>query len=70
MAEMMLMGVDGGGTFTELLLVDEASGAMRMAEAPTTVANQAADFGVVLTAADSPAVDRHATDELRRRGRR
>jgi N-methylhydantoinase A len=68
MAETMLVGVDVGGTFTDLVLVDEASGAVRMANVPTTVANQAAT--VMLTAADPPAVDRHATDELRRRGRR
>jgi len=30
----------------------------------------AADYGVVLTAADPLAVDRHATDEVRWRGRR
>ena len=68
MAETMLVGIDGGGTFPDLVLVDEASGAVRMAKVPTTVANQAA--GVVLTAADPPAVDRRATDKPRRQGRR
>jgi len=29
MAETMLVGVDVGGTFTDLVLVDEVSGAMR-----------------------------------------
>ena len=52
MAETMLVGVDVGGTFTELVLVDEAGAT-----------------SVVLTAADPPAVDSHATDEVRRRGR-
>ena len=33
-------------------------------------ADAAADYGVVLTAADPLAVDRHATDEVRWRGRR
>jgi hypothetical protein len=45
MAETMLVGVDVGRTFTDLVLV-------------------------VLTVADPRSVDRHATDELRRRGRR
>jgi N-methylhydantoinase A len=36
-----LVGVDVGGTFTDLVLVDEASGEVRVAKVPTTVANQA-----------------------------
>jgi N-methylhydantoinase A len=41
MAETILVGVDVGGTFTDLLLMDEASGAVRIAKVPTTPGNQA-----------------------------
>ncbi len=34
-----------------------------------TVADAERDYGVVVTADDPPALDRRATDELRRRGR-
>ena len=37
----LLVGVDVGGTFTDLVLFDEATGAVRVAKVPTTVANQA-----------------------------
>ena len=37
----LLVGVDVGGTFTDLVLVDEATGAVRVAKVPTTVRNQA-----------------------------
>ncbi len=37
----LLVGVDVGGTFTDLVLVDEVTGAVRVAKVPTTVANQA-----------------------------
>ena len=66
MAETTLLGAEVGGIFTDLVLVDEASGAVLMAKVPTTVANQVA--GVVLTASDPPTVDRRATDKLRRWG--
>ena len=36
-----LVGVDVGGTFTDLVLVDEATGDVRVAKVPTTPANQA-----------------------------
>ncbi|MGH7385477.1 MAG: hydantoinase/oxoprolinase N-terminal domain-containing protein, partial [Candidatus Rokuibacteriota bacterium] len=36
-----LVGVDVGGTFTDLVCVDEATGEVRVAKVPTTVANQA-----------------------------
>jgi N-methylhydantoinase A len=45
MAETKLVGIDVGGTFTDLVLLDEATGEVRVAKVPTTVANQAA--GVV-----------------------
>jgi N-methylhydantoinase A len=40
-----IAGVDVGGTFTDLVLVDEASGEVRLAKVPTTPDNQA--FGVL-----------------------
>jgi N-methylhydantoinase A len=41
MPETKLVGVDVGGTFTDLVLLDEATGDVRVAKVPTTVANQA-----------------------------
>ncbi len=41
MAETKLVGVDVGGTFTDLVLLDEATGEVRVAKVPTTAANQA-----------------------------
>jgi N-methylhydantoinase A len=38
-------GIDVGGTFTDLILVDDATGEVRLAKVPTTVDNQA--FGVL-----------------------
>jgi N-methylhydantoinase A len=40
-----IAGIDVGGTFTDLVLVDEASGEVRLAKVPTTSDNQA--FGVL-----------------------
>jgi N-methylhydantoinase A len=37
----LLVGVDVGGTFTDLVLFDEANGVVRVAKVPTTVRNQA-----------------------------
>ena len=50
----LVAGIDVGGTFTDLILLDQASGAVRVAKQPTTVDNQA--FGVLaaLEAADAP----------------
>jgi N-methylhydantoinase A len=39
--ESRLVGVDVGGTFTDLVLVDDATGEVRVSKVPTTVANQA-----------------------------
>ncbi len=36
-----IAGIDVGGTFTDLILVDEVSGATHLAKVPTTVENQA-----------------------------
>jgi N-methylhydantoinase B/oxoprolinase/acetone carboxylase alpha subunit len=36
-----IIGCDVGGTFTDLILLDEQSGALRIAKVPTTTHNQA-----------------------------
>src|SRR5262245_15460453 len=41
MAATKLIGVDVGGTFTDLIVMDEATGQVRIAKVPTTVDNQA-----------------------------
>src|ERR1700716_3953842 len=41
MAATNLIGVDVGGTFTDLIVMDEATGQVRIAKVPTTVRNQA-----------------------------
>ncbi len=38
----LVAGVDVGGTFTDLVILDPASGAFRLAKVPTTLPNQAA----------------------------
>ncbi|MBC7478379.1 MAG: hydantoinase/oxoprolinase family protein, partial [Pseudorhodobacter sp.] len=38
----LVAGVDVGGTFTDLLVLDPATGAIKMAKVPTTLPNQAA----------------------------
>jgi N-methylhydantoinase A len=43
--EAKVAGVDVGGTFTDLILMDEAGGDIRVAKVPTTTDNQA--FGVL-----------------------
>ncbi|QBF32019.1 hydantoinase/oxoprolinase family protein [Thalassococcus sp. S3] len=40
-----MIGVDVGGTFTDLVMLDPETGAMRLAKTPTTLDNQA--FGVI-----------------------
>ena len=49
-----LAGIDVGGTFTDLILVDDSTGEVRLAKVPTTVDNQA--FGV-LAAIESAGAD-------------
>ena len=47
-----VVGVDVGGTFTDLILMEPESGAVRLAKVPSTPANQAAG---VLAALDDAA---------------
>ena len=56
-----LAGVDVGGTFTDLLFMDDAAGDVRLAKVPTTTDNQA--FGV-LEALERAAVDPASLDLL------
>ncbi len=57
MAQGQVVGVDVGGTFTDLILTDPASGAVRLAKVPTTPENQAHGVLAALSAAgvDLPA---------------
>ncbi len=55
----LVAGVDVGGTFTDLLLLDLGTGAVRLAKTPTTADNQA--FGV-LAALDAAGADIAALD--------
>ena len=48
-----IAGIDVGGTFTDLILVDEATGATRLAKVPTTVENQAHGVMAALRAAQA-----------------
>ena len=48
-----IVGIDVGGTFTDLILMDAAGGDLRVAKVPTTIENQA--YGV-LAALDSTGV--------------
>jgi N-methylhydantoinase A len=45
------VGIDVGGTFTDLLAIDPATNEVRLAKVPTTVDNQAIGFMVALAAA-------------------
>ena len=57
----MIAGIDVGGTFTDLILVDEATGEVRIAKVPTTVDNQA--YGV-LAALAAAQVDLASLDAI------
>ena len=48
----LLVGVDVGGTFTDLVLFDEVTGAVRVAKVPTTLRNQADGVLQALAAAE------------------
>ncbi|MBS0444957.1 MAG: hydantoinase/oxoprolinase family protein [Proteobacteria bacterium] len=56
-----IAGIDVGGTFTDLILVDGASGEVRLAKVPTTVDNQA--YGV-LAALDAAGADAASLDAI------
>jgi N-methylhydantoinase A len=56
-----IAGIDVGGTFTDLIVVDDVSGEVRIAKVPTTAPNQA--FGV-LAALDAAGVDAHELDTI------
>ncbi len=47
----LTVGIDVGGTFTDLLAIDSASGEVKLAKVPTTVENQAIGFMAALAAA-------------------
>src|SRR6186713_588145 len=57
----MIAGIDVGGTFTDLIVVDPASGEVRIAKVPTTVENQA--FGVI-AALDAAGVEPAALEAI------
>ena len=56
-----IAGIDVGGTFTDLILVDDATGEVRLAKVPTTVDNQA--FGVI-AALDAAQADLATLDAI------
>jgi N-methylhydantoinase A len=56
-----IAGIDVGGTFTDLILVDDATATVRLAKVPTTVDNQA--FGV-LAALDAAGADPASLDAI------
>src|SRR3954468_5551475 len=56
-----IAGIDVGGTFTDLIVVDDASGEVRIAKVPTTVENQA--WGV-LAALDAAQADPASLDAI------
>ena len=50
-SKALTVGIDVGGTFTDLLAVDTAAGTVKLAKVPTTVENQAIGFMASLAAA-------------------
>jgi N-methylhydantoinase A len=56
-----IAGIDVGGTFTDLILVDDAAGTVRLAKVPTTASNQA--WGV-LAALDAAGADPGSLDAI------
>ncbi len=50
-ARSLTVGIDVGGTFTDLLAIDSASGEVKLAKVPTTVDNQAIGFMAALAQA-------------------
>ena len=56
-----IAGIDVGGTFTDLIVVEPATGEVRIAKVPTTVENQA--FGVI-AALDAAKVEPAALEAI------
>src|SRR2546427_12485281 len=56
-ARGLLVGVDVGGTFTDLVLFDEAPGPVRVARVPTTPRNQADGVLAAIAAAKATPVE-------------
>ena len=52
-----VVGVDVGGTFTDLILMEPATGAVRLAKVPSTPANQAAGVLAALDQASASLAD-------------
>ena len=52
-ANTLTVGIDVGGTFTDLLAIDSVTGEVKFAKVPTTVDNQAIGFMAALAAADA-----------------
>ncbi|MBM3644110.1 MAG: hydantoinase/oxoprolinase family protein [Alphaproteobacteria bacterium] len=57
----LTVGIDVGGTFTDLIAIDAASGTVRLAKVPTTPENQALGF---MAALESAGVDPAALEAL------
>lgn len=57
----VVVGIDVGGTFTDLIALDRTSGAVRLAKVPTTVENQAVG---VIAALDSAGVALGAVEAI------
>lgn len=53
----VVAGIDVGGTFTDLILVDSRAGSVRIAKTPTTVENQASGVIAALEDAGIPAAE-------------
>ncbi|MDE3027350.1 MAG: hydantoinase/oxoprolinase family protein, partial [Paracoccaceae bacterium] len=53
MGRGLVVGVDVGGTFTDLILMDQATGAVKLAKVPSTLYNQA--YGVLAALAEAEA---------------
>jgi N-methylhydantoinase A/oxoprolinase/acetone carboxylase beta subunit len=52
-AGSLVAGIDVGGTFTDLILIDSGSGAVKIAKTPTTIDNQARGVASALSAAEA-----------------
>ena len=59
-----IAGIDVGGTFTDLILVDDATATVRLAKVPTTVENQAWGVLAALDSSNPKAAHALVTDLL------